>query len=83
MVETTRRRALLAGASILAAPALLAGFGAAVEATAQEPAKSAQAPGFFRFKVGDATVPAIYDGYFARPLKVLFAISTWPLSRTS
>lgn len=60
----TRRTALTAAAAATAAPLL-----GAVPGHAAPPAKSgAQAPSFFRYKVGDYEITAIGDGFVQRPL---------------
>ncbi|WP_369407803.1 MBL fold metallo-hydrolase [Roseomonas rosulenta] len=58
-----RRIALLAAGSSIAAPALLR------PAAAQAPAAAvpAQAPGFYRFRVGTLTVTVVHDGFFVFP----------------
>jgi glyoxylase-like metal-dependent hydrolase (beta-lactamase superfamily II) len=61
-----RRHALLAGAALIAAPMLHR------PVAAQAPAGTAappQAPGFYRFRVGNAVVTTVHDGFFARPLE--------------
>lgn len=62
---TSNRRTLFAGsaafASALALPA------AAQQAAALAPA--AQAPGFYRFRVGGWLVTTVHDGFFRRPLE--------------
>ena len=68
MTTLNRRHAIAAGAAALTAPAIVSALG--TEALAQAaPAAAAQAPGFYRYKVGDITVTAINDGFFARPLE--------------
>ncbi len=70
---TSRRNALLApGATgvalALGLPALI---GAARPALAQAPAAptaAAQAPGFYRFRLGSFTVTTVHDGFFQRPV---------------
>ncbi len=37
-------------------------------------AATGQAPGFYRYKVGDITVTAINDGFFRRPLEASCAM---------
>ncbi|MEZ2409437.1 glyoxylase-like metal-dependent hydrolase (beta-lactamase superfamily II) [Bosea sp. OAE752] len=61
------RRKTMAGAGALAATAAL-GLPAVPPAQAQTPA-SGQAPGFYRYKVGDITLTAINDGFAKRPLE--------------
>ena len=63
-MKVQRRHLLLGGAALLASPALIP---AASAQTA--PAPQAQAPGFYRFKVGSFTVTTVHDGFFARPLE--------------
>ena len=58
-----RRIALLAAGSALAAPSL-----PRIAAAQGQPAP-AQAPGFYRFRVGAITVTTVHDGFFARPLE--------------
>ena len=67
MTTINRRHALATGAAALAAPAFLTA--ASRETFAQAAAAAVQAPGFYRYKVGDITVTAINDGFFARPLE--------------
>ena len=62
------RRALIAGAGALAAAATLDLPGGIRPAHAQG-ASVNQAPGFYRYKVGDLTVTAINDGFARRPLE--------------
>ncbi len=67
MTEITSRRLALGGlAAGLAAPALLRG--AAAQTAPAAPAL-AQAPCFYRFKVGGFTVTTVHDGFFERPLQ--------------
>ncbi|MBD3848186.1 MBL fold metallo-hydrolase [Bosea sp. SSUT16] len=61
------RRKTMAGAGALAATAAL-GLPAVPPAQAQTPA-GGQAPGFYRYKVGDITLTAINDGFAKRPLE--------------
>lgn len=63
---SSRRTALLAAAGLVAAPALLRPGAARAQAAA--PAV-AQAPGFYRFRVGGMVVTTVHDGFFARPLE--------------
>lgn len=67
MTTINRRHAMAAGAAALAAPAFLTASSAPV--FAQAAAAAAQAPGFYKYKVGDITVTAINDGFFNRPLE--------------
>jgi hypothetical protein len=62
MTNLTRRVALSAPALILAA--------SSIPAFAQgAPMQTSQAPGFYRYKVGDIVVTAINDGFAKRPLE--------------
>ena len=64
------RRTVLA-----AAPAVTLGGSALAQAQTQAPAQTSstgrQAPGFYRYKVGDIEVTAIHDGFARRPLEGL------------
>jgi len=64
MIDLSRREAFMTAA---AATALAAG-GVSAPALAQS-ATTGQAPGFYRYKVGDMTVTAINDGFAQRPLE--------------
>jgi glyoxylase-like metal-dependent hydrolase (beta-lactamase superfamily II) len=64
MIDLSRREAFMTAA---AATALATG-GMSVPALAQA-AATGQAPGFYRYKVGDMTVTAINDGFAQRPLE--------------
>jgi glyoxylase-like metal-dependent hydrolase (beta-lactamase superfamily II) len=67
MIDFSRREAFLTAA---AATTLAAAGSAAVQpAMAQAPAAAGQAPGFYRYKVGDITVTAIHDGSAPRALE--------------
>src|SRR3954467_2341857 len=61
MVEITRRSAL-AGAALAAAAA------PATRASAAAPQAGAQAPGFYRYKVGDIEMTTVNDGVSAMPI---------------
>lgn len=63
-----RRAALAVGAAALAAPAL-GTSGMITSAFAQTPTPPPQAPGWYRYRVGDMVVTAINDGWFRRPLE--------------
>lgn len=64
---TIHRRAAFGAASLaFAMPALLRARPAIAQPAA--PA-AAQAPGFYRFKVGGWTVTMVHDGFFSRPLE--------------
>jgi glyoxylase-like metal-dependent hydrolase (beta-lactamase superfamily II) len=64
MIDLSRREAFMTAA---AATALATG-GMSAPALAQA-AATGQAPGFYRYKVGDMTVTAINDGFAQRPLE--------------
>ncbi len=53
---------------VLAAPALIGVAALPLPVFAQSAAPG-QAPGFYRYKAGDATITAIHDGYGSRPLE--------------
>ena len=59
-----RRRLLIASTALLAAPAFVRTTSAQTA-----PAPHAQAPGFYRFKVGSFTVTTVHDGFFVRPVE--------------
>lgn len=63
-MKPNRRHFLLAAAALGSAPMLLQG-----RADAQTPAAPAQAPGYYRFRVGSILVTMVHDGFFARPLE--------------
>src|SRR5580698_5878091 len=60
------RRDLLAGAAIAGAATALTSLG--TPALAAEPPAAAQAPGFYRYKVGAYECTSINDGVFLRPI---------------
>ncbi len=60
-----RRLFLGVAASAMAAPSLIGARPALAQAAA--PAAAAQAPGFYRFKVGGFNVTMVHDGYVRRP----------------
>lgn len=62
-----RRIALLGAAAALASPALLRGTPAMAQAPAQQ--QLAQAPGFFRFRLGGFTLTMLHDGSRTIPLQ--------------
>ncbi|MXQ09922.1 MBL fold metallo-hydrolase [Microvirga makkahensis] len=72
---TITRRGILAGTALAAAP--LGGITALAQTHTATPSASAsptttgsrQAPGFYRYKVGDIEVTAINDGFARRPLE--------------
>jgi len=61
------RRHLLAGAAAAGAAGALTSLGAPAARAAVPPA-GAQAPGFYRYKVGDYECTSINDGVFLRPI---------------
>ncbi len=67
MIDLSRREAFMTAAA--AATVVATGTAMPVMAQAPAPATPAQAPGFYRYKVGDMTVTAIQDGFFRRPLE--------------
>jgi glyoxylase-like metal-dependent hydrolase (beta-lactamase superfamily II) len=66
MIDLNRRE-LLAGAAAAGAAAALTSLGAPTAQAAVAPAGS-QAPGFYRYKVGDYECTSINDGAFVRPV---------------
>jgi glyoxylase-like metal-dependent hydrolase (beta-lactamase superfamily II) len=66
-----RRSIVMGAAAALAAPALLRATPALAQAPAA-PAPLAQAPGFFRFRLGSRTVTMLHDGSRAIPLAAGF-----------
>lgn len=69
-------RRLALGATLAAAAPLASR--AQAQAQSAAPAASAQAPGFYRYRVGDIEVTAINDGAFARPIEGLIRNATLP-----
>ncbi len=65
-MNVTRRSLLTTGSALAAASAL-----PMAPARAASPPVGKQAPGFYRFKVGDFEVTAIHDGHFDRPIEGL------------
>lgn len=68
--DMTRRNVFAAGTTLALAGSAgsasgLLGAGSAIAQTAA----TAQAPGFYRYKIGDVTLTAINDGFFRRPLE--------------
>ena len=61
------RRDLLAGAAAIGAVSALSPLGAG-SANAAAPAAAAQAPGFYRYKVGTIECTSLNDGVFLRPI---------------
>jgi glyoxylase-like metal-dependent hydrolase (beta-lactamase superfamily II) len=67
MIELNRRH-LLSGAAAAGAASALTSLGVPAARAAVPPA-GAQAPGFYRYKVGDYECTSINDGVFLRPLE--------------
>jgi glyoxylase-like metal-dependent hydrolase (beta-lactamase superfamily II) len=65
MTDFSRREAFMTAA----AAATVAAVGVAPDVALAQAAAAAQAPGFYRYKVGDITVTAINDGFARRPLE--------------
>ncbi len=66
MIDLSRREAFMTAAAATA----VAATGATLPDTAlAQSAGPTQAPGFYRYKVGDMTVTAIHDGFARRPLE--------------
>ncbi len=70
---TFTRRAILASSALaaapLAAPALAQTASSSASQSPSPGGGSRQAPGFYRYKVGDIEVTAIHDGFARRPLE--------------
>jgi glyoxylase-like metal-dependent hydrolase (beta-lactamase superfamily II) len=64
---TTTRRSLLKGTAAAGAAALIAPAAFHGPVRAAVPPAGKQAPGFYRFKVGDYEVTLLHDGAFVRP----------------
>jgi glyoxylase-like metal-dependent hydrolase (beta-lactamase superfamily II) len=67
MGELTRRR-LLAGAATATAATILTPFATRSPAFAAVPAAGKQAPGYYRYKIGDFEITAVTDGAATFPL---------------
>lgn len=67
MTEISRRDLFTTAAAVATAAAV--GLPATAHQAAAQAAPAAQAPGFYRYKVGDITVTAINDGFATRPLE--------------
>jgi glyoxylase-like metal-dependent hydrolase (beta-lactamase superfamily II) len=63
MIDMTRRTALVAGAAATALP-----LAATLPLPAEAQTMTQQAPGYYRYRVGDLVVTAINDGFARRPL---------------
>lgn len=66
---TTDRRTLFAGSAAVAAAMALPAAAQQAPAPAAPTATNAQAPGFYRFKVGGLTVTTVHDGFARRPVQ--------------
>lgn len=62
-----RRHLILAATAALATPALLVRRAVAQAAPPAAPPQSSQAPGFYKFKLGEFTVTMVHDGFALRP----------------
>jgi glyoxylase-like metal-dependent hydrolase (beta-lactamase superfamily II) len=62
---TTDRRTMIAGTAAISAATFL---GQSSSANAAAPMATTQAPGFYRYKIGDLQITAINDGFGRRPL---------------
>ncbi len=71
MTDLSRREAFMtaAAAATVVATGAASPDMALAQAAAPAQAAPAQAPGFYRYKIGDMTVTAIQDGFFRRPLE--------------
>lgn len=65
------RRTVLAGAPAAAATLGASAVAHSQTSPSQAPAGAGQAPGFYRYKVGDIEVTAVHDGFAPRPLEGL------------
>ena len=63
---TIERRNAFLGAGLLGSAAIAARI---VRPAAAQTAPAAQAPGFYRFKVGGWTITTVHDGFFRRPVE--------------
>ena len=68
MIDLNRRQLLAGAATVGAATALTSSFGLSPARAAVPPA-GAQAPGFYRYKVGAYECTSINDGVFLRPVE--------------
>jgi len=68
---TFTRRAVLAATALAATPVGNQALAQTTSSTpnAQQPGSAQQAPGFYRYKVGDIEVTAVNDGFARRPLE--------------
>jgi glyoxylase-like metal-dependent hydrolase (beta-lactamase superfamily II) len=66
MMALSRRHALTLAGGLFVAPAVLR---AAAAQAPSPPVAPAQAPGFYRYRVGDMLVTTLNDGFAARPLE--------------
>ncbi|MCO4055108.1 MAG: MBL fold metallo-hydrolase [Bosea sp.] len=65
MIDLSRREAFMTAAAVT----LASGGAAMSQPAAAQAAATSQAPGFYRYKVGDMMVTAINDGFARRPLE--------------
>ena len=63
---TIERRNAFIGAGLLGSAAIAAKL---IRPAAAQTAPAAQAPGFYRFKVGAWTITTVHDGFFSRPVE--------------
>ncbi|TCH97400.1 MBL fold metallo-hydrolase [Roseococcus sp. SYP-B2431] len=66
---STDRRTLFAGSATIATALALPALAQQAAAPAAPTATNAQAPGFYRFKVGGLTVTTVHDGFARRPVQ--------------
>ncbi len=66
---TFTRRAILASSALAATPLISPAIAQSPSTPAPGAATGAQAPGFYRYKIGDIEVTAINDGFAKRPLE--------------
>jgi glyoxylase-like metal-dependent hydrolase (beta-lactamase superfamily II) len=68
MSTSITRRILMAGAPVAALATSMNGTAMAQSPAVASAASGSQAPGFYRFKIGDIEVTAVNDGFARRPL---------------
>ncbi|WP_424812877.1 MBL fold metallo-hydrolase [Roseococcus sp. YIM B11640] len=66
---STNRRHFFAGSAAIASAMALPAAAQQAAAPAAPPSSAAQAPGFYRFKVGGLTVTTVHDGFARRPVQ--------------
>jgi hypothetical protein len=82
MTKFTRRIVLAGGA----AAAVLAPVATSITSHAAAPAVGKQAPGFYRYKLGDLEITVISDAYVSpkrRPVRPPFFVDASALSRSN